>query len=272
MRSDYETRLSSITSLYQSTHRQLSERERMIYDLESKLESNSSDLKVTQQELSSRLQELENLHHVISSMEKESNHALQRHEDLWKEKMSCLESELQVKFLNDSQVLQCKYHEQTQEIHRLQQQLEDEKLLKRKFEIEMISEKKKLHTTLQHALNQLQNSQNDSIDRLLIKNLILRYFQQKRFLDLLSSLLHNHPPLLSTDRSLEVLKIIARVLQFSNEEKVILGLEVPSGSIINSFFQSITNPIMGIVPHAAAAPTPVEVIFGQNLNFPDRLL
>jgi hypothetical protein len=49
-----------------------------------------------------------------------------------------------------------------------------------------------------------------------------------------------------------VLSLIARVLQFSNEEKVVAGLEVQPGSLITTLFQSFANPLMGL----AASPQP----------------
>jgi hypothetical protein len=181
MRSDYETRLASITALYQTSHRQLSDNERTIYDLESRLESNQSDLKASQQELSSRVRELENLHQVIQSMDREAAHSRHRSEELWQDKIVLLQREWREKAEEESRELQRRLLVTQEELAEARRLLGDERLLKRKFEIEMVSEKKKLHTTLQHALSQLQNSQNDSIDRLLIKNLILRYFQQKRY-------------------------------------------------------------------------------------------
>lgn len=161
-------------------HQQLSERERALYDLDSKLESTLSDLKMTRQELSSRVKELENLHQVIQSMEREAAHQCQRLEEVWKQKHEQFDNEWKEKLGNEMKRSESEIHELRLLYEESQRQVEDEKLLKRKFEIEMSAEKKKLHLTLQHALSQLQNSQNDSIDRMLIKNLILKYFQQKR--------------------------------------------------------------------------------------------
>jgi hypothetical protein len=236
MRADYEPRLASITNLYQTAHRQCSDYERLIYDLEGRLESTQSDLKAAQQELSSRVRELENIHQVLHSLEREATHSRQRSEEQWSEKVLRLQGEWREKSAEETRDLQHQLLGLQEELSEARRLVEDERLLKRKIEIEMVSEKKKLHTTLQHALSQLQNSQNDSIDRLLIKNLLLRYFQQKR--------------------SLEVLSLIARVLQFSSEERVVIGLEVPTGSIITSLFQSFANPLMGIATATAASPQP----------------
>lgn len=60
---------------------------------------------------------------------------------------------------------------------------------------------------------------------------------------------------------MEVLSVISRVLNFSEDEKVIVGLQVPPGSIITSLFQTFANPILGIVPQPSLnhQSTPVEV-------------
>jgi hypothetical protein len=180
MKMDSESQVTSLTHLYSNTHQQLSERERALYDLDSKLESTLSDLKMTRQELSSRVKELENLHQVIQSMEREATHQHQRHDELWKQKFEQFENDWREKLGMERKRSESEVRELKLKFEESQRQVEDEKLLKRKFEIEMSAEKKKLHLTLQHALSQLQNSQNDSIDRMLIKNLILKYFQQKR--------------------------------------------------------------------------------------------
>lgn len=76
---------------------------------------------------------------------------------------------------------------------------------------------------------------------------------------------------------MEVLSVISRVLNFTEDEKVIVGLQVPSGSIITSLFQSFANPLLGIVQTPPPPPiqsVPVEVFtnfcdyyFVDNLMF-----
>ena len=180
MRTDYEQRLTTMTSLYQATQRELSDRERTIYDYEGKIEVYQSDLKVTKQDLAIRSKELENIHLAMNRMEKEYQLNLKKIDESSNAKLKRYENECNHKIQEEIQVYQLKIDVLEKELKEKQLQIEDEVLLKRKLEIEMITEKKKLSTTLQHALNQLQNSQNDSVDRVLIKNLIVRYFQQRR--------------------------------------------------------------------------------------------
>jgi hypothetical protein len=287
LKTDSESQLTSLTSLSENSLAQLSDTQRCLYELEIQFESSSSELKLTKQELTSRLQELENLHQLIQSIETDATQQQRRCDEVWKLKTEKLEMALNEKFAEECQRSEAIQSELKLKLEESLRQVEDERLLRRKFEIEMSSEKKKLHLTLQHALSQLQNSQMDSIDRMLIKNLILRYFQQKRSflpslslsLSSLSHLTFSTAPLCSTcssllpsllpslllylpslwlpaaravlcycrllsvlwRRSLEVLSVIARVLQFSNEEKIIVGLEVPSGSIISSLFSSFSS-------------------------------
>lgn len=127
-----------------------------------------------------RSKELENIHLAMNRMEKEYQLNLKKIDENWNEKIQKYGNEWINKLQEETQSYQKKIEVLQKDLKEKELQIEDEVLLKRKLEIEMITEKKKLSTTLQHALNQLQNSQNDSVDRILIKNLIVRYFQQRR--------------------------------------------------------------------------------------------
>jgi hypothetical protein len=74
-----------------------------------------------------------------------------------------------------------KLHESEKNYHVLEQQLSDEALKRRKFQYDMNMEKKRMQKTLEDALIQLKNSQEDVVDRTLISNLIVSYFQRKRY-------------------------------------------------------------------------------------------
>ena len=74
-----------------------------------------------------------------------------------------------------------KYQNLLEQYTKLQQQLEDEILIKKQLHINMNNEKQKLQKSIEHIIIQLQNSTKDVIDRTLISNLIVSYFQRNRY-------------------------------------------------------------------------------------------
>ena len=54
-------------------------------------------------------------------------------------------------------------------------------LTRRRLELEFNNEKKKMQSTLELTIHQLNNSQKDVIDKSLIANLVVSYFKKKRF-------------------------------------------------------------------------------------------
>jgi hypothetical protein len=112
---------------------------------------------------------------------------------------------------------------------------QDRELLLRKAELDFHNERRKMQRTLESALSQLNNSQAEVIDRMLVGNLIVSYFQRRR-----------HP---------DVLKIIAKVLAFSDPQLVAVGLKVaPDLNIITSILSSVIGQ-----------PAPAPLVSGDNL-------
>ena len=62
----------------------------------------------------------------------------------------------------------------------LERKVDDEALLRRKAEIDMNTEKRRMAKTLDAALLQLNNSREDVVDRAMIANLIVNYFHRNR--------------------------------------------------------------------------------------------
>ena len=110
----------------------------------------------------------------------------------------------------------------------------DQELYRRKAELEFNKEKKKLQQTLEKTLQQLNNSQQDVIDRKLMANLLVQYFKRRR--------------------SLEVLRLIGGVLQFDEDQSVAVGLQVEKAPVA-SLFASLITSVVG----APARPVTVEV-------------
>ena len=162
------------------THKKLSEVERAHYELQSQLDLTTSDLKLSRQDMAIKNQELENLHSALENLDKEKLAILKRSEDAHSEKLTRLKKEWVMR------LDECRREQEESEvsyrkrINELEQKMDEEVLIRRKLEIDVSSEKRKMNKTLEHALKQLQSSQTDSVDRVLVKNLILTYFKQKR--------------------------------------------------------------------------------------------
>ena len=94
------------------------------------------------------------------------------------------------------------------ELHESKQRVEDEALLRRKAQIDLNNEKKKMQKSLEGTLAQLRNNQADVVDRALIANLVASYFE-KGFRK-------------------EILVLISKVLHFNEDQLVSVGLAVPA--------------------------------------------
>ena len=82
-------------------------------------------------------------------------------------------------------------------------------------EMDLNTEKRQMQQTLQTALSQLK-SQDDVVDRILLSNLLVSYFQRRK--------------------SKDVLDLIAKVLNFSDEQKEAVGLKVPPNNLFSTLF------------------------------------
>jgi hypothetical protein len=169
-----------IRAEYELLQRKETENNRVRYELEGRIEVLRTEVKGYEQEAKLKKREIESLHRVMIEREKEIERERDRERDRERQLMEDKEKVwcgIRDRERNENEEKVKELHEIIQERDR---SIEEEKILKRKMEIDMIAEKKRLQVMLQHALSQLQNSQNDSVDRILIKNLILRYFQQRR--------------------------------------------------------------------------------------------
>jgi ATP-dependent Lon protease len=180
LKRDSSAKISELSLLYQNAIRDLSELERLKYDTESRLETALSDSLILTQDLTIKSREVDVLHTALVSTEKEKALVMKKMEEGYQEKVKKIEGDWgdrldkeKERYLREKVELEKRLVDATSRI-------EEEILTRRKMQMEMTAEKKKMHSTLQSALNKLQNSQADSVDRTLVKNLIITYFQQKR--------------------------------------------------------------------------------------------
>ena len=176
-----------------------------------------------------------NLRDALQQVKRERAAWTSRNQDETERKLDALRKEHSLNLLEVEETWRVKQGEQEEAIKVSQQRWQDESLLRRKAEIELNTEKRKLKKTLDDTLSQLRNSQEDVVDRTLIANLVVAYF--------------------SRGRPLDGLDLISRVLGFTEEQQQIVGLRVPNINLIGTLYTTIVG----------AQPKPVSNLEGDNL-------
>jgi myosin heavy subunit len=199
------------------------------YDLEAKLDVMQADVKLINKDLEQRELEIANLNSTIRYFEKEKeNHRL----SVQREYENQLQS-YRKRMDDDVESMELVWKEKIKQLEAkikdLELKLQDEQLLRRKAEVDINHDRKRIQHTLNEALERLKNSQEDVVDRRLVANLIVSYFKRKR--------------------SLDVLDLIGRVLNFDDDQKIAVGLKPPQINIVSSILNTIIGP----------PPKPVEV-------------
>ncbi len=216
------------------TKRLLAALEITSYQKQSQLDICTSDLLLLRQDLELRSTEVRNLMEALSQVQREKTTEVLRAQDELEGRTEQLRRELEVRFQLAEAEWQAKMDAADQGRLEAVQRSEDEQLFRRKAEMDFQQEKRKVQATLESALQQLNNSQQDVVDRTLIANLLVSYFKRRR--------------------SLEVMELIAKVLAFGDEQKVAVGLKVAPTNLISSLFASVIGS-----GSAASAPQEVEV-------------
>merc|ERR1711998_926 len=114
----------------------------------------------------------------ISELDSKHNNEIVEKDKLWEVKLK----EVEMKLIHNEQLLQ------------------DAIILQRKAELDLQSEKRKMQKTVEGAIAQLRNTQEDVVERALVANLVVSYFNKKR--------------------SRDVMDLIAKILQFDDDQKV----------------------------------------------------
>ncbi len=226
--------------------------EKELYDTKNALEVLQVDNLGLQEDLDSRHIELQNLHLALENMRNEGEQKIRQLVGEHATKLASVEHAYSQSTTNMETSYQKTLHEQEETIKNLTIKCDDVALLQRKYEIDLNNEKKKMQQQLNEALNQLGETKGDVVDRVLVTNLIVNYFER--------------------NRSREVLGLIARILLFTDEQKEIVGLKVPPTSkIISSLFNTIITGGGIIAPTDSSDPlrqnaTPLKPkVEGNNL-------
>ncbi len=172
--------ISNLETKIQGLKQEISQLEKNAYDKSRELSTIRSDYALLQQDLDVRNQECANLKIALESLNKSHMIECRQITDRYTKKVNELENSIRVKQEESNHQLQEDYNKLNALKIELENKLSDEMLLRRKMEIEVNSEKRKMQKTLESALTQLQNSREDVVDRTLVANLIVSYFQRKR--------------------------------------------------------------------------------------------
>ena len=156
--------------------------EKDVYDRESELEVTRSDMLLLRQGYDQRNIEVVNLKDALQQVESEKSYQnsqvvreYDRKVSSLSERYECQLKEVELQWKQKLQVELDRYIE-------LVRDNELKELLLRKAEMDYLRERKKMQQTIEGALAQLSNSQQDVIDRMLVANLIVNYFQRHRYL------------------------------------------------------------------------------------------
>ena len=115
------------------------------------------------------------------NLERDNNNRIQNVKNEHQRNLDMIEQEWLLKLENEKDFFKQDIDFYKRQVEVCEEKCQDEMLLRRKLEIDTTTEKKKMHSTLEQALSKLQHSQEDTVDRTFVKNLVVTYFRQKRF-------------------------------------------------------------------------------------------
>ncbi len=231
----YKSQYTRILGDHESLKSTVCRLEKELYDKKNALEVLQVDNLGLQEDLDSRHIELQNLHLALENVRNEGEQKIRQVVTDHAAKLANIESTYSqtIASMDTNYKKTLQEHEET--IKNLTIKCDDVALLQRKFEIDLSNEKKKMQKQLNEALNQLGETKGDVVDRPLVTNLIVNYFER--------------------NRSREVLGLIARILLFTDEQKENVGLKVPPTSkIISSLFNTIITGGGMIAPTDSSDP------------------
>ncbi len=160
--------------------RQLGSLESAVYHKEAQLDVATADLQLLRQDLDQRGAEVRNLMEALSQIQAEKTAEVAR---CWREledRMAQFRIECDEQLASAASEWTDKLRIAEQRRLQAEQQSEDERLFRRKAELDFNQEKRRVQSTLEGALQQLSTSQADVVDRTLIANLLVSYFRRRR--------------------------------------------------------------------------------------------
>lgn len=200
----------------------------------------TADMRLLQYDLQQREEEIGNLHQVMETLEKDvmlhRQRMLREYEVSCKEQCVAAEEKLQTSTCALQETI-TGLEKQITEHERLRQ---DEIILRRKMEVDLQKEKVKIQKALENAMSQMKNtSLENMVDRTILANFVVTYIQKNRYTVLCNFLYCCHCILFVCIYSpREVLQLLSKILNFTDDQNVAVGLKVaPSVNIVSSLFQ-----------------------------------
>lgn len=195
--------------------------EQRVYELTMETDNLRSDTMIAKRESLQKSSELSNLHAALAAFERDNALSQRKMNDVWQQRLEESERRAQARLEAEIAMWMEKLREQEKVAREAQQRAQSEEVLRRKQSLDLTSERSKMQRTLDAALTQLQNSREDVVDRALVANLVASYISKKR--------------------PKETLVLLSRILNFSDEQLVAVGLKVAPTTIVDSFL-SILQP------------------------------
>lgn len=139
-----------------------------------------SDMILLQQDLEQRNIECMNLKIAVDNLHNSQDVNAKRSTEKFAKQLKVVEAQLEEKLAQNDELWKVELAKQNELRVELEQKLSDEALLRRKAEIDMNTEKRRLQKLLEDAVNQLRHVREDVVDRTLVANLIVSYFQRNK--------------------------------------------------------------------------------------------
>lgn len=154
--------------------------EKSLYDKRTEVEVAHSDLLLAQQDLEQRDLECQNVHLALQQMQRERDIATRRLEESFEAKVVEAKAAAEKRLVEAEESFAHRLQEEEDRRKACEAKITDEALLRRKAELDMNAEKRRMQKTLEAAVAQMRNSQDDVVDRTLIANLLVSFFKRKR--------------------------------------------------------------------------------------------
>jgi len=139
-----------------------------------------SDMVLLQQDLEQRNIECMNLKVAVDSLHQAQDLNAKKSAEKFAKQLKVIEAQVDEKLAQNDELWKVELGKQNELRVELEQKLGDEALLRRKAEIDMNTEKRRLQKLLEDAMNQLRHVREDVVDRTLVANLIVSYFQRNK--------------------------------------------------------------------------------------------
>ena len=240
--------------------REVARLEKLVYDNQAAADVSAADIRMLNEDLDRKDLELQNLRNALTGTEAEQDQMKRILQNDFEKKLASIESKFKTEITENDALWEVKLKEAASLLKSTDQLLQDAKILQRKAELDLSAEKKRMQKTVEHAISQMRNTADDVVDRALLANLLVSYFKRNRYnffpRDIAFYFTFNISLIL---RSREVMDLIAKVLNFNDDQKVVVGLKVGNVGFRHTVGK-IFNTIVGTPP--VKSPQEIE---GENL-------